>query len=78
MTQINLFTKQTQTHRYREETCGSQGWVGGRMKSLVFSSFQFSHSVVSDSLPPHESQQARSPCPSPTLRVHPNSCPSSQ
>ena len=38
-------------------------------------SVQFSHSVVSDSSQPHESQHARSPCPSPTLRVHSNSCP---
>ena len=44
----------------------------------MFSSVQFSHSVVSDSLRPHESQQARPPCPSPTPRVHSNSCPSSQ
>jgi len=36
---------------------------------------QFSHSVVSDSLQPPELQHARPPCPSPTLRVHPNSCP---
>ena len=41
------------------------------------SSVQFSHSVVSDSLRPHESQHARLPCPSPTPGVHPNSCPSS-
>ena len=40
------------------------------------SSVQFSHSVVSDSLQPHELQHARPPCPSPTPRVHPNSCPS--
>ena len=39
---------------------------------------QFSRSVVSDSLRPHESQHARPPCPSPTPRVYPNSCPSSQ
>ena len=38
-------------------------------------SVQFSHSVVSDSLPPHEPQHARPPCPSPTPGVHPNSCP---
>ena len=38
---------------------------------------QFSHSVVSDSLQPHESQHARPPCPSPTLGVCPNPCPSS-
>ena len=41
-------------------------------------SVQFSHSVVSDSLPPHESQHARAPCPSPTPGVHSDSCPSSQ
>ena len=40
---------------------------------LVFSSVQFSHSVVSDSLRPHELQHARPPCPSPTPRVHPDS-----
>ena len=38
-------------------------------------SVQFSHSVMSDSLWPHESQHARPPCPSPTPRVHSNSCP---
>ena len=41
-------------------------------------SIQFSCSVVSDSLRPHESQHARPPCPSPTPGVHLNSCPSSQ
>ena len=43
-----------------------------------FSSVQFSCSVVSNSLRPHESQHSRPPCPSPTTRVHPNSCPSSR
>ena len=43
-----------------------------------FSSVQFSHSVVSDCLWPHESQHARPPCPSPTPGVHPDSHPSSQ
>ena len=42
------------------------------------SSVQFSCSVVSDSLRPHESQHARPPCPSPTPKVHSNSCPSSR
>ena len=42
-----------------------------------FSSVQFSCSVVSDFLRPHESQHTRPPCPSPTPRVHSNSCPSS-
>ena len=41
-------------------------------------SIQFSRSVVSDSLGPHESQHARPPCPSPIPEVHPNSCPSSR
>ena len=45
--------------------------------SKVSGSAQFSRSVVSDSLWPHESQHARPPCPSPTSRVHSNSCPSS-
>ena len=39
---------------------------------------QFSCSVMSDSLQPHESQHARPPCPSPTPGLHPNSCPSSR
>ena len=39
---------------------------------------QFSRSVVSNSLRPHEPQHARPPCPSPTPGVHPNPCPSSQ
>ena len=49
--------------------------VQGTLKSLLqhHNSVQFSHSVVSDSLPPHESQHARPPCPSPTPGVHPNS-----
>ena len=38
---------------------------------------QFSRSVVSDSLRPHESQHARPPCPSPTPGVHTNSSASS-
>ena len=42
-----------------------------------FSSVEFSHSVVSDSLWPHELQHTRPPCPSPTPGVHPNPCPSS-
>ena len=39
---------------------------------------QFSRSVVSDSLQPHELQHTRPPCPSPTPRVHSDSSPSSQ
>ena len=43
-----------------------------------FGSVQFSRSVVSDSLRPHESQPARPPCPSPSPGVHSNSCPPSR
>ena len=47
-------------------------------KVHIVRSVQFSHSVMSDSLRPHEPQYARPPCPSPTPRVYPNSCPLSQ
>ena len=56
--------------------CSPKTW-----KSAVywcFSSVQFSHSVMYDSLWPHESQHSKPPCPSPTLGVHSNSCPLSQ
>ena len=60
--------------------------VQGTLKSLLqhhnlkvsILSDQISHSVVSDSLRPHESQYAKPPCPSPTPRVHSDSRPSSQ
>ena len=42
---------------------------------LTFCSVQFSRSVVSDSLWPHEPQHARPPCLPPTPRVYSNSCP---
>ena len=45
---------------------------------LLEVSVQFSHSVVSDSLWPHELQHARPPCLSPTPGVYSNSCPSSR
>ena len=43
-----------------------------------WSSVQFSHSVMSSSLQPHELQHIRPPCPSPTPGAYPNPCPSSQ
>ena len=49
-----------------------------RIRKTLFSSVQFSRSVMSDSLWPHEPQHARPPCPSPTPRVHPNPCPLSR
>ena len=54
---------------------GMVKWEGG---SRGISSVQFSRSVVSDSLWPHELRHARSPCPSPTSGVHWDSRPSSQ
>ena len=47
-------------------------------ETVVLASVQFSRSVVSNSLWPHGLQHARPPCPSPTPRVYPNSCPLSQ
>ena len=48
------------------------------LQHYCISSVQFSLSVMSDSLRPHESQHARPPCPSQTPRVYSNSCPSSR
>ena len=45
---------------------------------ITASSVQFSPSVVSESLWPHEPQHAGPPCPSPTPGVHPNPCPLSR
>ena len=45
---------------------------------VCISSVQFSHSVMSDSLRPHELQHTRPPCPLPTPRVHSNSHPLSR
>ena len=56
----NLYAGQEATVRTRHET---------------ISSVQFSCSVVSNSLRPHEPQHSRPPCPSPTPRVYSNSCP---
>ena len=46
--------------------------------SVQFSSVQFSRSVVSYSLQPHELQHTRLPCPSPAPEAYSNSCPLSQ
>ena len=59
--------------------------MGGRkqqqkrgLHAVQSNSVQFSRSVMSDSLQPHESQHARPPCPSPTPGIYSNSCPLSQ
>ena len=49
-----------------------------RVLTIMIKSDQISCSVMSNSLRPHESQHARPPCPSPTPRVHSDSCPSSR
>jgi len=56
----------------------SQNATEKRYLKIRMRTVQFSHSVVSDSLQPHELQHARPPCPSPTPRVHADSRPSSQ
>ena len=58
----------------------SEDYSNEKIKSISvsFSTIQFSDSVVSDSLQPHESQHARPPCPSPTPKVHSDSRLSSQ
>ena len=48
------------------------------LKQAFVNSVQFSHSVVSNSLPPHGLQHNRLPCPSPTPRAYLKSCPSSR
>ena len=60
-------------------------WQGGSLPLALpgnpksdISSVQFSCSVMSDSLRPHESQHTRPPCPSLTTGVHSDSRPSSQ
>ena len=50
----------------------------GYIYNKIFSSVQFSRSVMSDSLGPHGLQHARLPCPSQTPRACSNSCPLSQ
>ena len=54
------------------------GPTGHTWMTWRFSSVQFSHSVVSNSLWPHALQHARLPYPSPTPGVYPNSCPLSR
>ena len=46
---------------------------GSKITQMV--TVQFSRSVVSNSLQPHEPQHTRPPCPSPTPRVYSNPCP---
>ena len=56
----------------------TQAIKGVLRKNIKNHSVQFSRSVLSDSLQPHESQHTRPPCPSPTPGVYSDSCPSSR
>ena len=68
-----VYSRQKQSRNTHSQRNG----VDVPLNRSAVNSVQFSRSVVSDSLRPHESQHARPPCPSPTPRVHSNSCPSS-
>ena len=66
-------------HSFR--TCSNLVWSpphAGFSRPSVQSVSQFTRSIMSDSLWPHESQYARPPCSSPTPRVHSNTRPSSR
>ena len=81
---LGIHTKETRIERYMCTAMFitalfiiASTWKQPRCPSAVqFSSVQFSRSVVSDSLRPHESQHARPPYPSPSSGVHSDSCPS--
>ena len=66
----NLFGKGTQPH--------PKPVYWEKKKNFFLICVQFSHSVVSDSLRPHELQHASPPCPPPTPGVHPKLCPLSR
>ena len=66
---MRYITKRKKTRFYRS--------MQGIQMFIVISSVQFSRSVMSKCFRPHESQDARPPCPIPTPGVHSNSCPSS-
>ena len=63
-------------YRFRHEVRKAHSQKRVIMSTIL--SDQISHSVVSDSLRPHESQHTRPPCPAPTPGVHSDSGPSSQ
>ena len=71
--------KKQQLEPGMEQQTGSKlekEYIKAAYLTYMQSSVQFSRSVVSNSLRPHELQHARPPCPSPTPVFHPNSCPS--
>ena len=63
---------------WKSKNAGVCGSLNQIYLHKIYSVVQFSRSVMSDSLRPHELQHARTPCPSPTPRVHSNPCPLSR
>ena len=76
MVGIFILIKTVQLIKWRKHV--ELGYFANFNEIMQFSSVQFSCSVVSDSLRPHEPQNTRPPCPSPTPKVYPNPCPLSQ
>ena len=70
---VKKWPKELNRHLFNEEIQKANKHMKICSQSLKYS-VQFIHSVVSDSLLPHEPQQARPPCPSTTPKVHPNPC----
>ena len=76
---VNREFHQDNAHHFTTTWIPSLEWFLKSFQYLWYqTSVQFSHSIMSDSLQPHESQHAGPPCPSPTPRIYPNSCPSSR
>ena len=79
--EICMHVKQQELERYMEQQTGSKSgkeyikavYCHPAYLTYMQSSVQFSHSVMSYSLQPHEPQHARPPCPSPTPAVHSDS-----
>ena len=75
---VGMDSKEISSHIWKDTYKNMHiSWCYFCQNKLETTSVQFSHSVVSDSLGPHESQHARPSCPSPTPGVHPDSRPSS-
>ena len=72
---LKLFTTDCDLHPCTGTRTQSKPSLGLEPTWLGLSSVQFSRSVMSDSLQPHEPQHPRPLCPSPTPRVHPNPFP---
>ena len=75
---VKSVTPETARHHNPRGTSSVTNALGDSSDTDITESVQFSRSIVSDSSRPHGLQHARLPCPSPTPRVYPNSCPSSR